>query len=491
MPFRGDDESAALRARRLHVLFDHLPALIAYWDRDCRNVIANAAYVEWFGWTPEDMPGVHIREVLGAEVYEKNLPFITGVLHGEEQFFERTLVDMSGRVRHTQASYVPDVIDGVSVGFFVLVTDVTPHVEAQRAMDEAQRLAKVGSWTFDLGTGVLTWSDELYRMYGADPESFLPTADVLMEGIDPRDIERVRAQLAEARETGEDYDLTYRTHAADGSLRELHSHGHPQSGPDGKVVRLAGTMQDVTATNAAARELSRVNAELRKLNQLYADVLVMLGHDVRAPLTVILGYLESLTEGWEVTTESERREQLDRAFRGARRLHSLVDDILAMATVDSGRIVANPMAMSAVEHVREAVDGVGPGFDITITTEGDPQAFADPFHVRQVVSNLVTNAIRYGEPPIEIHIGHQGDDSVAITVTDHGPGIPEDQVGSIFERFVGRAASVQPAGLGTSTGFGLYIAAGLTTANSGSLTYDPTGPGALFRLRLPRADTTP
>ena len=137
-------------ARLLRTLFDQLPALIAYWDRDARNVVANAAYVEWFGFRPEEMVGLHISEVLGAEVYAKNLPYIEAALAGEEQLFDRTLIDQAGRVRHTQASYVPNVVDGDVQGFFVLVTDVTPRVEAQRDMDEAQAIAQVGSWSFDL-----------------------------------------------------------------------------------------------------------------------------------------------------------------------------------------------------------------------------------------------------------------------------------------------------------------------------------------------------
>ena len=139
----GDREAVA-EARLLRSVLDRLPAMVAYWDREMRNVFANDAYVEWFGFSPEQMRGIHIREVLGDQVYAMNLPHIEAALAGEEQLFDRTLVDTLGRARHTQASYVPDVVDGEVRGFFVLVTDVTPRVEAQRAMDEAQSLAQVG-----------------------------------------------------------------------------------------------------------------------------------------------------------------------------------------------------------------------------------------------------------------------------------------------------------------------------------------------------------
>ena len=489
MPFRGgasDAESVELQERRLHALVDHVPALLAYWDRNCHNVLANARYVEWFGRSPEEMHGMHIREVLGTEVYEKNLPFIRAVLQGEPQLFERTLIDTSGAVRHTQASYVPDVIDGMNYGFFALVIDITPRVEAQRAMDEAQRLAQLGSWSMDLETGIITWSDELYRIFGVDPESFVPTVDGLLERVDPEDVERVRAQVKESSVSGRDYDLEYRVHGVGGQVRQVHSRGHPVRGLDGRVLRLTGTVQDVTDTNNAARDLSRANRDLQRLNELNADVLAMLGHDVRAPLSVILGYLEALTDNWDETSEAQRRRYLERAYASATQLRALVEDILAMARVDSGHIVANAVELNVLDPIREAISGVTGERDITVVAAGVPRVFADPFHVRQVISNLVTNAVRYGEPPIVVQVEVSDRDTVTISVTDHGPGVPEDQVEELFQRFASHHPDRQLAGTETSTGFGLYIAAGLADANHGSLTYDGSAGGARFCLKLPR-----
>src|SRR4051794_40249957 len=151
-----DESDPEDEARRLRILFDGLPALIGYWDRDLRNVIANAAYVEWFGIAPERMRGLHIRDIVGDEVHTKNLPFMQRALAGEEQQFERTLVDASGRTRHSHVTYVPDVVGEVVIGLFVMVTDVTARVEAERQLNDAQALAEVGSWTLVTATGQIT-----------------------------------------------------------------------------------------------------------------------------------------------------------------------------------------------------------------------------------------------------------------------------------------------------------------------------------------------
>ncbi len=115
----------------LRAVFDGVPAMVGYWDRQLRNQMANAAYVEWFGLTPSQMRGAHMRDVLGSTLFEANLPYVEAVLRGEPQLFDRSIVDTQGRERHTQASYIPDLAAGVVEGFFALVTDVSPRVEAE------------------------------------------------------------------------------------------------------------------------------------------------------------------------------------------------------------------------------------------------------------------------------------------------------------------------------------------------------------------------
>ena len=142
--------------RRLRLLIDRLPALIAYWDADLHNVIANEAHREYFGLGPAEIRGRHLRDLLGAESYELTRPYVEGALAGEEQLFERTLVDVHGRTRFTQTSYVPDIVDGRVRGFYVQVTDVTGRVQAERARDEAVRLFEISMANAPFGMATLT-----------------------------------------------------------------------------------------------------------------------------------------------------------------------------------------------------------------------------------------------------------------------------------------------------------------------------------------------
>src|SRR3990167_9226247 len=120
----------------MHTIMDNLPSVIGYWDAQLRNRFANQAYVDWFGITPEALRGKHISELLGAELYAKNRPYLDLALQGHPQVFERTLIDAAGMERYSITSYAPDFNgDGVR-GIFVQVTDIT---ERKRMEDELFR----------------------------------------------------------------------------------------------------------------------------------------------------------------------------------------------------------------------------------------------------------------------------------------------------------------------------------------------------------------
>ena len=129
LPGRVEDPRAVL---------DTLPAVIGYYGVDLRNRLANRAYVEFFGLTPDEIHGRHISEVLGPQLYGLNRPHIEGALAGEPQLFDRTVIDHSGEPRHMQVSYVPDISDGNVRGFAVMLTDITARWIAEQALAAAE-----------------------------------------------------------------------------------------------------------------------------------------------------------------------------------------------------------------------------------------------------------------------------------------------------------------------------------------------------------------
>jgi diguanylate cyclase (GGDEF)-like protein/PAS domain S-box-containing protein len=131
---------------------DHVDALLAYWDRDLKCRFANAAYKVWFGRQREEMLGIHMKDLLGP-LYELNLPPIEGVLKGDVQVFEREIALPDGSIRHSLASYYPDIVNGTVVGFTVQVANVTRLKQLERELMAAKLQAEQLA-THDFLTGL-------------------------------------------------------------------------------------------------------------------------------------------------------------------------------------------------------------------------------------------------------------------------------------------------------------------------------------------------
>jgi PAS domain S-box-containing protein len=251
-------------------MLNALPAMVGYWDGELKNRMANDAYIEFFGQSPEEMRGIHIRDLLGPELYEKNRVYIEGALAGEKQLFDREIVTPSGEIRYTQASYIPDVVDGVAQGFFVLVTDITERrrieEEVQRSrsqLADAERVARLGSWELDIPANRITCSEGLFEIYGITAEEFDEHYEPgKSRYVHPDDRDRVEAEMRKAIDVGTPIDLEYRIIRPDGHVRRIHSRAELIVDSEGKPLRLTGTLQDVTELHAAAEALHQTASDL-------------------------------------------------------------------------------------------------------------------------------------------------------------------------------------------------------------------------------------
>ena len=123
---------------QIEALVDHLPVMIAYWDRSARSVFVNQSYVDWFGDRPlAQFRGMYARDLLGVESWVRALPYVRAVLAGQTLQYDIRLADGGGRVRHIQIVYIPNEVDGAVVGFYTLGIDVTERVTAHAVERES------------------------------------------------------------------------------------------------------------------------------------------------------------------------------------------------------------------------------------------------------------------------------------------------------------------------------------------------------------------
>jgi signal transduction histidine kinase len=236
-----------------------------------------------------------------------------------------------------------------------------------------------------------------------------------------------------------------------------------------------------------ARDLMRQRAqlaetllELWKIDVLRSRMVAMLAHDVRNPLTTIRGTMKTLARYGDRVDPQTHADLLATADKQAERIERLAGDLLDLARTERGRLhldLADVPLRDAVDRGLSFLED-GDRFDLDVP---DGLAVrADPQRLEQIVVNLATNALRYGKDPLEIAATPRGK-MVELTFTDHGPGIPPDDVELLFEPF--RADSDRG-----SVGLGLAIVRALTEAQGGSVSCEANEPrGARFRITLPSA----
>lgn len=244
------------------------------------------------------------------------------------------------------------------------------------------------------------------------------------------------------------------------------------------IALVAGLMaRDLMRQRGLLREAL---TELRRVDHLRSALISTLGHDVRNPLTVIRGSVETLLRRRAEISEDDIEQLLAGTDRHARRLESLATDLLDLARLEAGRLDLRIADLPVEEAVTRVLSYLESDTDFEVRVEEGLNVRADPQRMEQILYNLVSNALWHGEPPFVVEAAGR-DGSVVIDVADHGPGLSPDTRSHLFEPFQTESAS-------GSVGYGLAIVKALVEAQGGTVGYEPNEPrGARFSIALPAA----
>jgi PAS domain S-box-containing protein len=230
----------------------------------------------------------------------------------------------------------------------------------------------------------------------------------------------------------------------------------------------------------------------RRTERSHAELIATVAHELRSPLTSVKGFTATLLQKWERFTEDQKKLMLETVDADANRVTRLIAELLDISRIDSGRLEVRRQPVRLDAAVRRHVDGlVAAGvpaerFDVRVAAPL-PQLWADADKIDQVLGNLLENAVRHGEGTVTIELepakaeeaSGRVREGTAVTVSDQGPGIPEESIPRVFTRFWRGSKR-------GGTGLGLYIVKGIVEAHGGSIRVDrgPEG-GASFRFILP------
>ncbi|MPZ73869.1 MAG: hypothetical protein GEU74_11660 [Nitriliruptorales bacterium] len=236
----------------------------------------------------------------------------------------------------------------------------------------------------------------------------------------------------------------------------------------------------------SAGELALAVDQLRGATAVKDEFLAMTNHELRTPLTTILGYAQTLETRWHVLTDQQRREFVEHMAHQGKRLHALVEDLLTLSSVQAGALdlECRPVSVRAAADEAIAQNGLR-ATNVRNDCEPALWVLADYDRLAQVLTNLVSNALKYGAEPIVV-AATAADDAGVLRVSDSGQGVPERFVPHLFEKFSQASRGVSRTAEGT--GLGLAIVQELVEAQGGTVWYERNAPaGAAFCVRLPLA----
>ena len=361
--------------------------------------------------------------------------------------------------------------------------------ESVRQSEERLRLAtgtaQVAVWEYDFVAGHMTRTDNHDGLYGLEPQPVW-TYDLFVSTCHPDDRALSDATVAASVMPGgpDDYAFDFRVIWPDGSIHWLAVNGHVvRRDETGQAMLVRGALIDVT-------RLKNVESELREAVRIRDDFLHVASHELRTPLTPLLLKLEHMDRIVRSYPESEAlRRHLTTAQRQVLRLSGLVNDLLDVTRLASGRFELSCSRVSLADLVRAAVEQSAleaerAGCELRVSFADATAGWWDASQLERVVMNLVGNAIKFGRGR-PIHIDCEAvDGGVRLRVRDEGDGIAPELMPRIFEKFE-RGAEHSAGGLG----LGLYIVREIVTRHGGRITAaNAADGGALFTIELPLED---
>ena len=363
----------------------------------------------------------------------------------------------------------------------------------ERELSEAQALAHMGHWRWVVGSNNLEWSEQIYKIFGVEPETFSPTLDNANLLLHRRDIGHMNQAFQRAIIEQNAYDLEFRVLRENGTVAYVRCEGRCELDEDGDVVALYGVMQDITEQTEYAMELRKAKDAAEQAYASKSRFLANMSHELRTPLNAIIGFSDMLERQMLGPMGTDKYvEYAGNIKSSGEHLLDLITDILDMSKIEAGKYDLDLEEIGLGNIVGTAMRMIesraGEGLiklNNTITADG-PDIIADRRAVMQIMLNILSNAVKFTEPGGEITTSlEEFDNHVTIKVTDTGVGIPANKLSAVLLPFeqVSTAFTRNHEG----SGLGLAITKELAELHGGMISLESKeGEGTTAHIRLPR-----
>lgn len=463
---------------------------------DYRFLDVNPAFERLTGLARDQLIGHTMREVLPTESVEWVEIYGAVALSGKPAHFER-IAESIGRYYDVYA-YQP-----AAGQFAVIFTDITERKRQEQSLCETEeRLAlaassaQVGMFDWDVSTDVTVWTPQHEAIFGY-PVTTETTAvhsyRDWIERVHPDDRPLAEARVHKCLTEQTRYEVEYRIILPDGSVRWIAGQGQAHYDDAGKPTRMLGTVMDITARKAAEEEIARAKQAAEAASRAKSEFLAVMSHEIRTPMTAILGFTDVLLQS--VGTSPEQRECLGIIQRNGQALVQVINDILDLSKIESGKVIVQraPCSLWNVTEEVVALMGVraqqkGLRLEVEYTYPLPETISTDYVRLRQILLNLIGNAIKFTDwGGVWIAVSLAGDSAdaerIRFAVHDTGVGISSDAQSKLFQSFSQVDMSTTRRNVGT--GLGLAISLRMAQMLGGDIDVESApGVGSTFTLSI-------
>jgi signal transduction histidine kinase len=368
----------------------------------------------------------------------------------------------------------------------------------EHTLARAQRIARMGSWEWDIANDRITSSRENNRLFGRDRDAPAYNYDTLLQAIHPEDRERIDKTIKDAVAEGRAYSCDYRILLPDGGERVIFEQADITCDDTGRTVLVTGINLDITDRYRAQERLRGAMHEAEAASEAKSEFLASMSHELRTPLNAIIGYSEILKEDALERDATSFIPDLDKINVSGRHLLGLINDVLDLSRIEAGHTELFLETIELLPFVNEVLATVQPlvsanGNQFTLDCPADVgEICTDVTKLRQILLNLLSNAAKFTENgEIRLEVSRFTDDAKAggaewirFMVSDTGIGIAPEDLEAVFMAF-----ERSEAGRGSrygGTGLGLAICRHYCEMMGGVISVESgVGNGSTFTVRLP------
>jgi PAS domain S-box-containing protein len=472
-------------------------APIGIWIyREGRIVYANPAFLAMTGYAAAEISAVSLMDLIHPDFRGTVRDKLAARREGDEGLFRYELKGLhrDGRAFWLDHSSVKIELDGAPsvLGISIDVTErerVARELRESRAMlARTEQMARIGSWEWDLAEDRITWSRELYRILGRSPDRGPLSFDELDGNFSPSHIRRLKEAARRTLRLGQPFSLELDLLSRRGGIRHCLARGEATPGNGRRPEKLTGSLQDITGRKRTERKLRDAREAAEAASHAKSEFIANMSHELRTPLNAILGYCQILVR--EESASETQRDGVSVIEKSGHHLLTLINDILDMSRVEVGKVRLESRPLDLRNLVNGVVDMLrfrAMEKGISLSAEMDPavprRVRSDAKRLRQILLNLVSNAVKFterGDVRVEVF---PADGAVGFSVADTGPGIPEDQRDAVFDAFRQLGTPEERSG---GTGLGLTISRTLVMLMGGELTLESrAGAGSKFHFAVP------